>query len=68
MDTKRSLSKGADQYATNRPNGYNDFKPSRQGVSTNNPEGSTLRMKVQPTEGRPGIYTSTKGRNGGDLS
>lgn len=25
-------------------------------------------MKVSPTEGRPGIYTSTKGRNGGDLS
>ena len=30
-----------------------------------NPSGSTLQMKVQPTEGRPGIYTSTKGRNGG---
>lgn len=25
-------------------------------------------MKTQPTEGRPGIYTSTRGRNGGDLS
>lgn len=25
-------------------------------------------MITQPTEGRPGIYTSTKGRNGGDLS
>jgi len=22
-------------------------------------------MKTQPTEGRPGIYTNTKGRNGG---
>jgi len=28
----------------------------------------TSAMKTSSTEGRKGIYTSTKGRNGGDLS
>lgn len=42
--------------------------PDPYGASPRIPRGSSLDMKTQPTEGRPGIYTSTKGRNGGDLS
>ena len=39
--------------------------PDPYGADPINPRGSSLDMTVQPTEGRPGINTSTSGRNGG---
>lgn len=64
---KSALSQGSDEYSKNRSNGYNDFKPSTQGVNPINPRGSRLDPVTGSTDGMQSVKDrpNWNTRNGG---